>query len=87
MEEMLRQTDQIVSFANEINRRMAEAGVTGVEGLVHLYDQLRAALGKISTQEIEWAQAEVGRVVEQLKKLSAELSHLAALKNALLTGH
>src|SRR5262249_21757167 len=68
MEEMLRQTDQIVSFANELNRRMAEAGVTGVDGLVHLYDQLRSALGKISSQEIEWAQAEVSRVVERLKK-------------------
>jgi hypothetical protein len=87
MEEMLRQTDQIVSFANELNRRMSEAGVTGVEGLVHLYDQLRAALGKISSQEIDWAQAEVNRVVERLKKLSEELSHLAALKSALQAGH
>ena len=87
MEEMLRQTDQIISFTNEINRRMAESGVSGVEGLVSLYDQLRTALGKISGQEIEWAQGEVNRVIERLKKLSDELTHLSALKNALQNGH
>jgi hypothetical protein len=87
MEEMLRQTDQIISFTNEINRRMAESGVSGVEGLVSLYDQLRAALGKISGQEIEWAQGEVTRVMDRLKKLSEELGHLSALKNALHNGN
>lgn len=87
MEEMLRQTDQIISFTADINRRMAESGVTGVEGLVALYDQLRNALGKISGQEIEWAQGEVNRIMDRLKKLSEELTHLSALKNALHNGN
>jgi hypothetical protein len=87
MEEMLRQTDQIVTFTREINRRMSESGVAGVEGLVHLYDQLRAALAKVSHQEIEWAQGEVGRVIESLKRLAQELQHLANLKAALETTH
>ena len=87
MEEMLRQTDQIIAFTNDINRRMAESGVTGVEGLVSLYDQLRGALGKISGQEIEWAQAEVSRVIDRLTKLSEELAHLSALKTALHNGN
>ena len=46
MEEMVRQTDQIINFTREINRRMSESGVAGVEGLVGLYDQLRTALAK-----------------------------------------
>ena len=66
---------------------MAESGVTGVEGLVSLYDQLRGALGKISGQEIEWAQAEVSRVIDRLTKLSEELGHLSALKTALHNGN
>ncbi len=53
MEEMLRQTDQIINFTREINRRMAESGISGVEGLVGLYDQLRGALAKVSQQEIQ----------------------------------
>ena len=87
MEDMVRQTDQIINFTNEINRRIAEAGITGVDGLVGLYDQLRSALGKVSHQELEWAQGEVNRVLERLRRLSEELAHLAALKAALETGH
>jgi hypothetical protein len=87
MDEMVRQTDQIINFTREINRRIGESGVAGVEGLVGLYDQLRGALSKVSVQEIEWAQGEVTRVLESLKKLSAELGHLAALKAALEHGH
>ena len=87
MEEMVRQTDQLINFTREINRRIAESGISGVEGLVALYDQLRNALGKVSPQELEWAQGEVTRVLDSLKRLSEELTHLAALKSALETGH
>ena len=87
MEEMVRQTDQLINFTREINRRIAESGVSGVDGLVALYDQLRNALAKVSTQELDWAQGEVNRVLESLKRLSDELAHLAALKAALQPGH
>lgn len=87
MEDMVHQTDQIINFAREVNRRIGESGISGVEGLVSLYDQLRNALGKVSAQELEWAQNEVSRVLERLKSLSDELAHLAALKSALETGH
>jgi len=87
MEEMVRQTDQLINFTREINRRISESGISGVEGLVALYDQLRAALGKVNQNELEWAQGEVNRVLESLKRLSEELNHLAALKAALETGH
>ena len=87
MEEMVRQTDQLINFTREINRRITESGVSGVDGLVALYDQLRNALAKVSTQELDWAQGEVNRVLESLKRLSEELAHLASLKAALQTGH
>jgi hypothetical protein len=87
MDEMVRQTDQLINFTREINRRISESGISGVDGLVALYDQLRGALGKVSQSELEWAQGEVNRVLDSLKRLSEELSHLAALKAALETGH
>ena len=87
MDEMVRQTDQLITFTREINRRIGESGISGVEGLVAVYDQLRGALSKVTAQELEWAQGEVTRVLESLKRLSDELSHLAALKTALETGH
>ena len=87
MEDMVRQTDHLINFTREINRRIADSGISGVEGLVALYDQLRAALAKVSPQELEWAQGEVNRVLESLKRLNDELQHLSALKSALETGH
>ena len=82
MEEMVRQTDQLINFTREINRRIGESGISGVEGLVALYDQLRNALSKVSQQELDWAQGEVNRVLDSLKRLSDELNHLAALTAA-----
>jgi hypothetical protein len=87
MDEMVRQTDQLITFTREINRRIGESGISGVDGLVALYDQLRSALARVSPQELEWAQGEVNRLLESLKRLSDELAHLAALKTALQTGH
>ena len=87
MEEMVRQTDQLISFTREVNRRIADSGISGVEDMVALYDQLRSALAKVTPQELEWAQGEVTRVLETLRRLSDELSHLAALKAVLDKGH
>jgi len=87
MEDMVRQTDHLINFTREINRRIADSGISGVEGLVALYDQLRSALAKVTPQELEWAQGEVNRVLESLKRLNDELQHLSALKSALETGH
>jgi len=87
MEDMVRQTDQLINFTREINRRIADAGISGVDGLVALYDQLRSALAKVSPQELEWAQGEVNRVLESLRRLADELQHLATLKSSLETSH
>jgi len=87
MEDMVRQTDHLINFTREINRRIADSGISGVDGLVALYDQLRSALAKVSPQELEWAQGEVNRVLESLRRLNDELQHLSALKTALETGH
>src|ERR1041384_4962432 len=67
MEDMVRQTDQLINFTREINRRIADAGISGVDGLVALSDQLRSARAKVSPQELEWAQGEVNRVLESLR--------------------
>ena len=87
MDEMVRQTDQLINFTREVNRRIADSGISGVEGMVALYDQLRSALAKVTPQELEWAQGEVTRVLETLRHLSEELAHLANLKATLDKGH
>jgi hypothetical protein len=83
MEQMLEQAEAVLRFSGELQRRMSEVGVEGVAGVMSLYAQLRSALEKVSHDELDWASAEVSRVVERLNKISDELGRLKALKTSL----
>jgi hypothetical protein len=83
MEQMLEQAEAVLRFSGELQRRMSEVGVEGVAGVMSLYAQLRSALEKVSHDELDWASAEVSRVVERLNEISDELGRLKALKTSL----
>jgi hypothetical protein len=87
MEQMLEQAEAVLRFSGELQRRMSEVGVEGVGGVMSLYAQLRSALEKVSHDELDWAAAEVSRVVERLNTISDELTRLKSLKTSLETGH
>ena len=87
MEQMLEQAEAVLRFSGEVQRRMSEVGVEGIRGVMGLYTQLRSALEKVSHDEIDWAAAEVNRVLESLNKISDELGRLKSLKLNLETGH
>ena len=87
MEQMLEQAEAVLRFSGELQRRMSEVGVEGIGGVMSLYSQLRSALEKVSHDELDWAAAEVGRVLESLTKISDELRRLKGLKLSLETGH
>ncbi len=87
MEQMLEQAEAVLRFSGELQRRMSEVGVEGVGGVMSLYAQLRSALEKVSHDELDWAGAEVSRVVESLNKLNDELGRLKSLKTSLESPH
>lgn len=87
MEQMLEQAEAVLRFSGEVQRRMSEVGVEGITGVLGLYTQLRSALEKVSHDEIDWAAAEVNRVLESLNKIGDELRRLKALKLSLEAGH
>lgn len=87
MEEMIRQAEAVLRFSGEVQRRMSEAGVEGVAGVMALYNQLRSALGKVNGDELEWAAGEVTRLINSLTKIGDDLQRLKALKVMLDTGH
>ena len=87
MEQMLEQAEAVLRFSGELQRRMSEVGVEGVSGVMSLYAQLRSALEKVSHDELDWAGAEVTRVVESLNKINDELGRLKALKTSLESPH
>ncbi|MBP1689742.1 MAG: hypothetical protein H6Q34_315 [Deltaproteobacteria bacterium] len=87
MEQMLEQAEAVLRFSGELQRRMSEVGVEGISGVMSLYAQLRSALEKVSHDELDWAAAEVNRVLESLTKISDEVRRLKGLKLSLETGH
>ena len=87
MEQMLEQAEAVLRFSGELQRRMSEVGVEGIGGVMSLYAQLQSALEKVSHDELDWAAAEVNRVLESLTKISDEVRRLKGLKLSLDTGH
>ena len=87
MEQMLEQAEAVLRFSGELQRRMSEVGVEGIGGVMSLYTQLRSALEKVSHDELDWAAAEVNRVLESLTRISDEVRRLKGLKLSLETGH
>ena len=65
----------------------AGGNVDGIGGVMSLYAQLRSAHEKVSHDELDWAAAEVNRVLESLTKISDEVRRLQGLKLSLETGH
>jgi len=87
MEQTLEQAEAVLRFSGEVQRRMLEVGVEGIGGVMGLYAKLRSALEKVSHDELDWAAAEVGRVLDSLTAMSDEIKRLKALKLTLETGH
>jgi len=87
MEQVLEQAEAVLRFSGEVQRRMSEVGVEGISGVMGLYARLRSALEKVSHDELDWAAAEVKRVLESLNKIGDEISRLKTLKLNLETGH
>jgi hypothetical protein len=87
MEQTLEQAEAVLRFSGEVQRRMLEVGVEGIGGVMSLYAKLRSALEKVSHDELDWAGAEVSRVLDSLTVMGDEIKRLKALKLTLETGH
>jgi general secretion pathway protein A len=83
MEEMARQAAELVGFGREIDRHIRNAGISGIDGVVSLYDQLRAALGKVSRPELEKVHGQVNGLLDDLRRFSDQLARLLAIASVL----
>jgi hypothetical protein len=77
---VLEQTSAVTRFGAELQRRMGEAGLDGVQGLFALADQLQRALATVSAAEIEHAEHDLERVAEQVRTMQGNLRQLKAVK-------
>ena len=87
VEQAVQRAEAIVRFTEEVDRRLAEHGIAGIEDLFRLYTQLRDALDRIAARELDWASTEAGRLSKVLEQICAQLSHLSALKTSLEMRH
>ena len=73
----------VTRFGAELQRRMGEAGLKGVQGLFALADQLHRALATVSPAEIDDAEADLERVAEQVRTMKDNLRQLKSVKSDL----
>ena len=82
-DEMRRQTEDVIRYYGEIDRRVAYTGVDGVAGLLELSHQVEAALRAVASQELEWMLSEVRGLLDRLVRMDSQLQALRALKATL----
>jgi hypothetical protein len=87
VDQTIQQAEAIVRFTQEVDRRLAECGIAGAGELLSRFAQLRQALGRIESAELDWAARETARLQERLRALGSELQNLSALKAAFEVQH
>ena len=80
VEDMRRQTEDIIRYYGEIDRRVAHAGLDGIPGLLEMSHHIESALGVIASQELEWMMSEVRGLLDRLVRMDSQLEALRALK-------
>ena len=77
---MRRQTEDIIRYYGEIDRRVSHAGMNGVVGLLEVAQQMEATLAVIGSEEIDWVVRELRGLIERLVRMDSQLQQLRALK-------
>jgi hypothetical protein len=80
MDDVLRQAEALLRFSGEVESRMIESGLGGVNGVIERYVQLRQALDRLSQRELDWAKSEVERLIATLSGVAEQLEQLRAIK-------
>jgi hypothetical protein len=84
MDDVLRQAEALLRFSGEVENRMVESGLGGVNGVIERYVQLREALDRLSQRELDWAKGEVDRLIATLSSVASQLEQLRAIKLAIV---
>lgn len=80
LDQMRRQTEDIVRYYGELNRRIAHAGMDGIPKLLELSTQLELALGEIGAHELQWVADEIKRLLDELVRMDSHLQRVRELK-------
>ncbi len=80
MEDLRKQANDLLCYYGKMQNRLSQAGVSDTGSLVTMFNQLQRGLDAIAFEELDPAIQEVGRLVESLGKMRADLLVLKELK-------
>lgn len=80
LDQMRRQTEDLIRYYGELNRRVAYSGLESIPGLLEITAQVETALSAVSAQELEWMVREVRTLLDQLVRVDAQVQQLRDLK-------
>jgi hypothetical protein len=79
-EEMRRQTEDVIRYYAELDRRVATTGMDGIAGLLMVSQHVETALAVLAPQELEWMVRELRTLLARLVRMDSQLQELRALK-------
>ena len=80
MEDLRKQANDLLCYYGKMQNRLSQAGLGDTGSLVKMFAHLQHGLDAIAFEELDPAIQEVGRLVESLSKMQADLNVLKALK-------
>ena len=82
-DDLRRQTEDVVRYYGELNRRVANCGMEGIPRLLETWSRVEHAVSEVATQEIAWIATELRHLVERLTSMDTQLRRLRELKQQL----
>lgn len=82
MNDLMSQTEALLGFSADLERRLSERGLGGVTGVVDRFQELMRGLDEVTNEQLEWARREIGDLVSTLSGVADHLDLLYAIKQA-----
>jgi hypothetical protein len=82
MNDLMTQTEALLGFSADLERRLTDRGLGGVTGVVERFEELLSGLDEVSNEQLEWARREIGDLVATLTGVAEHLDMLYAIKQA-----
>ncbi len=78
--ELVPQLAALAEFASELDRRLAETGIGGLEAAVTLYEHVRRILDGVTSEDLERMVGQVAHFQQELAAIDRRLAALRDLK-------
>ena len=82
MNDLMTQTEALLGFSADLERRLTDRGLGGVTGVVERFEELLSGLDEVSNEQLEWARREIGDLISTLTGVAEHLDMLHAINQA-----